>query len=422
MMRLFEWIIIAAMGTGLVGTSSIDFASDDDAQAIFLNLGWTRTDEHGYPRLRASAMSGISSAELVPEWVFPERRIELHPQPLFSNALTTVYAIVGHPHWVLKYHMYCRSSESPVNDNLRESFFLNLVSKRFPEITNQYKYISAPAIGSKVCPDGFTLSTTRFIISSKVSETLWSLVSRHGRLNFVVAVRFAIQVFEMLQKLHSLHIVHGDIHAGNVAIKPGTGGRELLLIDFGRAAVVPTNNMKTIILPNEPKVKCDGQLSPWESLGATQPSYLSFRDDAFRALILTGFMIYGGNLMKAQMHFCTPNGDLETNREFIAFKQHINFFDTKNDDDIYGFQLRRVLPSELLPFEDKIRNLLMDVLMHVRGLAYGVMPDYSSMIKNLHAAVDPMQLGASLFEAPVNYKRKFEDISAAGDIHSILNL
>jgi serine/threonine protein kinase len=52
------------------------------------------------------------------------------------------------------------------------------------------------------------------------------------------AVSFGIEVVKGLKKLHSLDIVHGDIHSGNVLLqvdKETKCTRGIKFVDFGRA-------------------------------------------------------------------------------------------------------------------------------------------------------------------------------------------
>jgi hypothetical protein len=112
--------------------------------------------------------------------------------------------------------------------------------------------------------------------------------------NFLSALKGAKGTVEKLRILHEYGFIHGDIHAGNVALKT-SDGFEITLIDFGLARFFPAE----IGAPEEGLAKIDpaidlSHLSPWQLGG----SRIGRRDDVYRAIEMVVRVILKGDVYK----------------------------------------------------------------------------------------------------------------------------
>jgi hypothetical protein len=59
-------------------------------------------------------------------------------------------------------------------------------------------------------------ASVRFMVTEKRGSSVASLMKTYGRLPLVHAAAIGVLIIQKLEKLHSLGIVHGDIHPGNL--------------------------------------------------------------------------------------------------------------------------------------------------------------------------------------------------------------
>lgn len=340
-------------------------------------------------------------SEIVPEWVFPESVIHLSPKPLAVNSRAVLYNIMEHADWVIKYNFHCSARDTMPDGSLPEAFFLDYVSLRVPEITNSLLYASealVPKSLSKVksprlykldCSASFGggVASVRFLIVERVGTDLRAYIEQRGMIDFIEAIELGIEIYELIQKLHSTGVVHGDIHAGNLAFRQGeiSSKRELVIIDFGESRFRPAEDPPRST--NE-TIVCRASISPWQSVGKSYRSTL--RDDAFNVAGLMGYMMYGREYIAAQKAICGGRYKPELLQKYMNFKMKENLFDTKlfvikssGVEHVYDFHLSRILPRSLSHRATQVSNVLAKVLEHLRGLAFEDRPDYEYIVSLL---------------------------------------
>jgi serine/threonine protein kinase len=100
-----------------------------------------------------------------------------------------------------------------------------------------------------------------------------------------IAFEILREIIKNLKILHSMNIIHGDIHSGNIVRGlAGPERNEIFLIDYGLA------KFYTRLLPEEPIHKprnVSQLLTHWEMKGFAK----SFRDDIFRSLLVFGALV-----------------------------------------------------------------------------------------------------------------------------------
>jgi hypothetical protein len=102
------------------------------------------------------------------------------------------------------------------------------------------------------------------------------------------AMDLGLQMLRILEKLHSMNVVHGDPHFGNFLIEKGVVAR---MIDFERAklfALLETDR-PCRIAPDSLNMLIGRWNSPW----VARDCPLSFRDDIYQFFIALAMMIHG---------------------------------------------------------------------------------------------------------------------------------
>ena len=146
-------------------------------------------------------------------------------------------------------------------------------------------------------------SQARFLVQDKaglelgrylgflLQRTSWRVMAHR-------AVTLIIRVIQMLQNIHDLGIVHGDISGSNILFKnpesvPTMNDTELVFIDFEYAVFFPDYIGTNIREPRRSRLDPE-HLSPWHLQGFR----VGRRDDVFRALELLAYaMSRGANYM-----------------------------------------------------------------------------------------------------------------------------
>ena len=127
----------------------------------------------------------------------------------------------------------------------------------------------------------------RTIVSDFVGETsLADIVP--GSLGTEEVNRLGIALLSLLEEVHSIGLVHGDMHAGNVV----TNGSEVKLIDFGRARVFidPVSGQHIPFTYSDEELDFNPMLLSLHELEGWMPSR---RDDLFRLAELLAFLVDG---------------------------------------------------------------------------------------------------------------------------------
>lgn len=143
-------------------------------------------------------------------------------------------------------------------------------------------------------------SSVQFVLMDKVGSSLARYFLNPNRLlsEYIVEVlTVGVQLIRLVQNLHEFGIIHGDIHAGNVAFREHPlnnfgperyliGRDGLVFLDFEQAQFVPSRRVR-IMQGNRIL------LSPWQLANHR----LGFRDDVFRAIQTIADLLTGGSYL-----------------------------------------------------------------------------------------------------------------------------
>lgn len=241
----------------------------------------------------------------------PYLRIELG-EPLSEGALSTVHDLASHPDWVVKYQSNCDANLNKVHPLITEFNFLKQLEGL--GVTPRVIYLSRPAelvrpmFASpktsfvnkphflKACRKRLDMHV-RFMVLEKVYLTFHDVEQGIAEKNEYFPISFAIALMlasvEALETIHLEDIVHGDVHAGNLAVLDQTT-HSVGLIDFGRAKSTASDlyYLEGGERIAQPLVNVHVMNSPFEMDGFKS----SFRDDIYRALEIGANQVSGGKL------------------------------------------------------------------------------------------------------------------------------
>jgi len=257
--------------------------------------------------------------ESIPAWLFDDTKtsgyeiLNLNPEPLMRSKGTGVYLINELPTNVIKYYKYCQSDLEPVDAIVNEAFFMSYIERLeiVPPIAPRFYYYSGytdePYIDSEsskikvaACspyPGGEPrIPHIRYLIMEEVGESVERIMFELPQERYAIdrALSLGIKMIRLLKQLHSLNIVHGDIHLGNFAFHY-SNPRDILFLDFGRARFVGPDDIRSNPCPDGNRVQYHFLESKWEMIGCTP----TFRDDVYRAVKMIGYAMWGTGLKEA---------------------------------------------------------------------------------------------------------------------------
>ena len=195
-------------------------------------------------------------------------------------------------------------------------------------------------------------------------ETIIKTVSPQG-LGLSKSIRLMIDLIEKIERMHSLGVIHGDIHPGNIVTGLGYNLGDIRLVDFGNGLYEDQLGYEPE-LQREPLSATLRYSSPWNLAGIVP----SFRDDVYRAL-LVGAMAMNG---KAYLTFCEM---LEWYPPVMfRFKHHYLIFQLPGGQDF------------LHGIADEVREEIKETLGKALNISRSVdnlfeKPDYHSIIYEL---------------------------------------
>ena len=241
----------------------------------------------------------------------PYLRIELG-EALNEGALSTVHDLASHPNWVVKYQSNCDAHLNRVHPLITEFNFLKQLEGF--GVSPKVIYLSRPA--ELVRPMHATAKTSfvnkpyfvkacrkrldmhvRFMVVEKVFLTFHDVERGFADRNEYVPIPFAIASMlasvEALETIHDEQIVHGDVHAGNLAVLD-QATYSVGLIDFGRSKSMADDfyYLEGGERIAQPLFNVNVMFSPFEIDGFKS----SFRDDIYRALEIGANQVSGGQL------------------------------------------------------------------------------------------------------------------------------
>jgi len=245
---------------------------------------------------------------------------------IYKIGNTGVYTINGYPSLVMKYYSYCYNEFSaPIDPMVVENYFMERLG---PIGLSPKVYYLSPAIqfidseGNKIEDDGLgvipeegkvpdvyctllddskILVIVRYMIMVRVVKAVFNQIYTSGRLPFIDAIRYGIQMIRLLEQLHGMNIIHGDAHMGNFASRLDEP-EKLIMIDFGRARIIGP-----VEVAAAPSPFCDleeykpGSAVPFTEYlihpytGKWEMRYCepAFRDDVYRVIQGVAMIMHG---------------------------------------------------------------------------------------------------------------------------------
>ena len=285
-------------------------------------------DQFGRKRLTPSKEYWATGTENIP--MFDENGqfigvelTRLDIPPIFYGEYTSVFNLKGDPSKVIRYNVvsFTEQSKRELCSTATNYWFLKRLE--YLNIAPKVYYYSAPLDPIKVqlkegdigkvrilpSKESKTQHEIRFMIMEKVGPAIYtymcSLTDR--KTTFADAIRIGGQIIEMIETLHSLDIVHGDIHMGNVAVD----NNRLVLIDFGRSRIISEcEQMEQCI-----KVRSHYWISPRISCWEMQKYSYSYRDDLYRWMQVVAGCMYGD--------------------KYLSYMDHVNYSKEEWSDEVY---------------------------------------------------------------------------------------
>jgi hypothetical protein len=331
--------------------------------------------------------------------------------PIYKVGHTSVYDIACCPTKVIKYHAYCyHEATNPVDAIVAEAYFMNRLAIEAPGLTSKVYFYSGyestpppskppnlQKIPNMTCEDGHQ-PHIRYMIMDKVGPTLFQyMVTRPGgRVDFLEAMQLGKQMIQILQRLHSLNIVHGDAHWGNFAFETDDEGSKLILINFGRSQLSDADD-------EEPSGKRWELFHQYAALWEMHDCRVSFRNDVYRAVQMTAMSIYGevyfrllAQMMeepdeKAMEHPQLREYYAERAKKFTTMKKTANFWEVKPQ-----LIFNRLLASESTDTRTLIQSRLGKISsLTIAPSEHHSKPDYDGIIAEYDAIIAILSLPAA---------------------------
>ena len=217
----------------------------------------------------------------------------------------------------------------------------------------------------------------RYLLIDNAGSSLGQVMTTlpDGRFDVGQSLDLGIKLIVLLQSLHKIGIVHGDVHPGNICL--GKDGN-LQLIDFGCSFYTELERDAQVI---DSLSFVHPGLSPWQLQGRQTAR----RDDVYKAMSLMAHLMIGPKY-SALAEFKEKIGG----RELMAWKQAGPFFASTTKE--YAFDpigesplvpegKRKVLTSRLeaafrmvvgirSPVREISYHLIADVIRGVRGMLF----------------------------------------------------
>ncbi len=208
---------------------------------------------------------------------------------------SVIFEIQGNTDFVIKYQVDFNHRHNGIHPLLRDAWFQERLQDS--GLVPRLSYISPPTpfiISSsektafKLKPDEQTECVAqrrdvRFMVMQKMDADLYQYIDEKGG-DVVTALEVMIKLFNGLKMIHGIGIVHGDIHPGNVGIKKN----ELFLFDWGLSFYIE-EKLGTPDRIAQPLSLVHCLFSVWDLEGYR----FSFRDDAFKVLLVGAFLMNG---------------------------------------------------------------------------------------------------------------------------------
>lgn len=310
---MYHWIlpVLLLLGTiALFWTFRVEWDSSDTHESIYNGLSSARV------RREVAQMAEVDNIRCpISTTLWTQAAEEMSSPPtvkrlslLYKMADTAVYTFQEDPKKVIIYRQRC----GPLHDEtLVDFWFLSYLreTRAVPVVFGVSKPLDGQVILTEYgmhpqaklhirqCREGGYARVRYMIMERVMGQPVDAIIGSHRDRLIPIsrAAQICINVLKALREIHAQHVVHGDIHEGNLLVD---GFGSVKIIDFEYATIFDSEEIaKTSYkLPcNMPIIELRGPLainsqnSPWESQGCTS----SFRDDVYRVLIVLGTMIHG---------------------------------------------------------------------------------------------------------------------------------
>ena len=245
----------------------------------------------------------------------PIQKVFVHVGPkLFTQRQATIFSVREHLDLVLKYEINCDSLDD-IHPSLREAIMLKLVqdlgvSPKLVYVSAPEKFFISTSTKTKVAMSEIDLtscaahprSAVRVLAMEHVGRSLSDVVRLKYKRGLPIrtALEISISLLDVIEKLHSRGVIHGDIHSGNVMLS----GKHIKVIDFGYS-ILASDFMGSPVFDEIDESGEAAALQKTEtdngivyphclhSVFRMQGSRLGFRDDLFRALHVLAVMLSG---------------------------------------------------------------------------------------------------------------------------------
>jgi hypothetical protein len=325
-----------------------------------------------------------------------------------TRAETSIMEIYGMPDKVIKYQSNGRTilaTGSELHPLLREYWISKYVDEEGakwmlahdPE-SSQYQvsprvfFVSPPSalLREKTSKTDFAMdshsrlrsiragATVRFMIMERTGSNLEDFMSLHDesthRVDFKLGMRILHQLISRLRVLHSINLIHGDVHMGNVVRALGGDRDQFLLIDYGMASFFdPARPLPEgrVNAPQDGSLFGSSLLTHWQMMGFEK----SFRDDVLRAMMTVGRTINGVPYIQLVQEVEQSPRGLESLADYFG---RGNLFTTPGPED---FDPVDEVPGLSEEARAVIREKLGEMLGHVRGIdSVNAKPDHDLLL------------------------------------------
>jgi hypothetical protein len=307
---------------------------------------------------------------------------------LFTQRVATIFTVTDREDVLLKYEINC-DSPNAIHPLVKEAIILSLVgdlgiSPKFFYLSAPQKFIYDPrSVKTQVRSQPWELrkcaresrSVVRVIAMENAGTSVAVLTEEksdlqklkaHGfdkgyprGLPLREALEIGIKLLQNLEKLHGKGIAHGDVHAGNVAVKRGVKEKfEVKLIDYG-FAFFPKDYVKRKIQQRTPFSLIHIFYSPWFLRGERH----GFRDDLFDAMNVFAVLVNGDSFTQYCINLAAvdrrkrSNGIVlnEKTSELFKFKNTAKYFQIPSFN---GVPARNPLTGLAAPIQDNLNHAI----------------------------------------------------------------
>lgn len=328
-------------------------------------------------------------------------------QVITNRIETVIMTVQGMPDKVIKYQTNCQAlyGGNEVHPILREywiSRFVDEESARWLrehggsdlsyQVSPRVFFVSPPAAldMTRTMKTDFAMdptmrrncvrrgATVRYMIMERTGSNTEDFMSLYdestNRVDFKLGMRILHQVILRLRILHSIGVVHGDIHMGNIVRALGGDRGQFLLIDYGLAFFKPLGTQVSENRAFTDQFRGSSITTHWEMMGYTK----SYRDDILRAMMTVGRIMNGPEYISLLQETEGHTGGLESLANYFA---HGDLFVTPVAG---GYDPLQEVANITEPVRDAVRTKLADIRQYAQGIAsVNTAPNYDYMIGNI---------------------------------------